>query len=91
MFTRYYRPPEIILGLKDYDEKADIWSIGCLLYEVLQKTKENQEKINHLFVGDSCYPHSPLESSDDDENEDNKIEISSNDQLIKIFETLGVT
>ena len=31
--TRYYRSPEIILGLK-YDEKIDLWALGCLLYEL---------------------------------------------------------
>ena len=31
--TRYYRAPEVILNNK-YDEKIDIWSIGCCLYEI---------------------------------------------------------
>lgn len=31
--TRYYRSPEVILGLP-YNEKVDIWSIGCTLYEL---------------------------------------------------------
>ena len=32
--TRYYRAPEVILKY-NYDYKVDIWSIGCLLYELL--------------------------------------------------------
>jgi len=32
--TRYYRSPEILLGLK-YNEKCDMWSIGCTVYELL--------------------------------------------------------
>jgi len=32
--TRHYRAPEVILRLK-YDEKCDLWSIGCCLYELL--------------------------------------------------------
>jgi len=32
--TRYYRSPEIILGL-NYNYKADIWSLGCSIYELL--------------------------------------------------------
>ena len=31
--TRYYRAPEVILGLV-FDEAIDIWSIGCTLYEM---------------------------------------------------------
>jgi serine/threonine-protein kinase SRPK3 len=32
--TRYYRAPEIILGCH-YDEKCDMWSVGCVLFELL--------------------------------------------------------
>eukprot|EP00183_Erythrolobus_madagascarensis_P003223 CAMPEP_0185850968 /NCGR_PEP_ID=MMETSP1354-20130828/4888_1 /TAXON_ID=708628 /ORGANISM="Erythrolobus madagascarensis, Strain CCMP3276" /LENGTH=804 /DNA_ID=CAMNT_0028551701 /DNA_START=551 /DNA_END=2965 /DNA_ORIENTATION=- len=31
--TRQYRSPEVILGA-GYDHTADIWSVGCLLFEV---------------------------------------------------------
>ena len=31
--TRYYRAPEIILGHK-FDEKIDLWSLGCSIYEL---------------------------------------------------------
>jgi serine/threonine protein kinase len=34
-FTRFYRPPEVILGAKEYDEKSDVWSIGCILSEII--------------------------------------------------------
>ena len=30
-----YRAPEITLGYLDYDEKIDIWSVGCLMTELL--------------------------------------------------------
>ena len=32
--TRYYRAPEIILKQK-YNNKIDIWSIGCIIFELL--------------------------------------------------------
>ena len=31
--TRYYRAPEIILGNK-FNEKIDLWSLGCTIYEL---------------------------------------------------------
>ena len=33
--TLWYRPPELLLGETDYDEKVDIWSAGCILAELL--------------------------------------------------------
>lgn len=32
--TCYYRSPEVLLGLK-YNEKSDVWALGCTLYEML--------------------------------------------------------
>ena len=32
--TREYRSPEVILGI-DYDITADIWSLACMLFELL--------------------------------------------------------
>lgn len=40
-FTRYYRPPEVILAKSDYDKNVDIWSLGCTLYEVQQMMSDN--------------------------------------------------
>lgn len=33
--TRWYRAPEVLLGSKSYSKPADIWSFGCIIYEVL--------------------------------------------------------
>ena len=29
-----YKPPEVILGLRNYSTKYDIWSVGCILVEI---------------------------------------------------------
>ena len=42
--TPYYLPPEICLG-KRYDNKADIWSMGVVLYELTT--------LRHPFTGNS--------------------------------------
>lgn len=35
--SRFYRAPEVILEL-EYDEKIDIWSLGCILFELYTGT-----------------------------------------------------
>lgn len=32
--TRWYRAPEVLCACKDYDEKIDVWSVGCILAEL---------------------------------------------------------
>lgn len=32
--TRWYRAPELLLGNENYDEKIDVWSVGCILAEM---------------------------------------------------------
>ena len=33
--TRWYRAPELLTGADSYDEAIDMWSIGCILAEIL--------------------------------------------------------
>ena len=33
--TRWYRAPEILLGCKKYTTGVDLWSLGCILGEML--------------------------------------------------------
>eukprot|EP01006_Ploeotia_vitrea_P007290 TRINITY_DN16628_c0_g1_i1.p1 TRINITY_DN16628_c0_g1~~TRINITY_DN16628_c0_g1_i1.p1 ORF type:complete len:392 (+),score=25.37 TRINITY_DN16628_c0_g1_i1:41-1216(+) len=33
--TRWYRAPEIIMECTQYDQKVDLWSVGCILAELL--------------------------------------------------------
>ena len=33
--TRYYRAPEVILGM-GYSENVDVWSVGCILGEMIR-------------------------------------------------------
>jgi len=55
--TRYYRPPELLLGAHNYGPAIDVWSAGCVFAEMLRgrtflpgSTTENQlEKILECF------------------------------------------
>lgn len=33
--TRWYRAPEVLLGSTSYSTPADIWSFGCIIYEIV--------------------------------------------------------
>ncbi len=35
--TIYYRPPEVFYGDVNYDFSVDIWSLGCLIAEIILK------------------------------------------------------
>ena len=34
--SRWCRAPEILLCEKQYDQASDMWSVGCIIYEILQ-------------------------------------------------------
>lgn len=38
VITRYYRPPELLYGCSHYGGTADMWSIGCVIAELTQRT-----------------------------------------------------
>ena len=85
-YSRWYRPPEVILEQPNYNEKADVWSFGCIIAELLftldNKNKDKKHKI--LFKGDSCYPFSPLESEGAET-------ISFKDQIVKICNVINTS
>jgi len=33
--SRYYRAPELIFGATSYDQAIDVWSVGCVMAELL--------------------------------------------------------
>ena len=43
--TRWYRPPEILLKLNKYNEKIDIFALGCIMAELIT--------LQPLFAGDN--------------------------------------
>lgn len=34
VITLWYRPPELLLGATQYGKEVDIWSVGCIFYEI---------------------------------------------------------
>lgn len=43
--TRWYRPPELLLGVSNYEQSVDVWAAGCLFGEMIDG--------NALFPGES--------------------------------------
>jgi len=58
--TIYYRAPEILLGTY-YDYKIDIWSLGCVIYEIFyRKPLFPFKKTDELFLNQNIlldHPH----------------------------------
>eukprot|EP00467_Chlorarachnion_reptans_P019080 CAMPEP_0114505920 /NCGR_PEP_ID=MMETSP0109-20121206/11125_1 /TAXON_ID=29199 /ORGANISM="Chlorarachnion reptans, Strain CCCM449" /LENGTH=674 /DNA_ID=CAMNT_0001684421 /DNA_START=297 /DNA_END=2322 /DNA_ORIENTATION=- len=58
--SRFYRAPEIMLGLL-YDEQSDIWSVGCVLYElytgkILYPGKNNNDMLRWQMEYNGNFP-----------------------------------
>ena len=47
--SRFYRSPEILLGLP-YDQKIDIWSLGCVLVEMHTGNYSLTHSLTHLLT-----------------------------------------
>mmetsp|Transcript_29501 Transcript_29501/g.44840 ORF Transcript_29501/g.44840 Transcript_29501/m.44840 type:complete len:81 (+) Transcript_29501:687-929(+) len=63
--TRFYRPPEVILLNREYDTSVDIWSLGCVMVELLNCSQKSKEQgmdltMRQPFRGHSCFPLSPV-------------------------------
>ena len=85
--SRWYRSPEIALLEKKYDASTDMWSIGCILFELLRATQITEKGDHPLFHGNSCYPLSPL--SNKINTTYTKFEVNTNDQLYLILKELA--
>ncbi|OAV84934.1 hypothetical protein PTTG_30936, partial [Puccinia triticina 1-1 BBBD Race 1] len=75
--TIWYRAPELLLGARHYSPAIDVWSVGCILGELLC--------LRPIFKGDEAKPE-PHHAS-------KKAAASGvpfqKDQLAKIFDVLG--
>jgi len=62
--SRWYRAPELIVMEKNYSNRADLWSIGCILAELMAFSDEmggigRDYTKRILFPGHNCFPLSP--------------------------------
>jgi serine/threonine protein kinase len=78
--SRWYRAPELIILERKYSNAIDIWSVGCILGELMTMT-ENFVERRPLFIGKACYPLSPPKTADMNYQKINDFPHSVYDQL----------
>ena len=85
--SRWYRAPEISLVERQYDQASDMWSIGCILFEMIKVSTEPDlvRKDTILFPGESCFPISPIQKT----REDDEDVIGKKDQMRLIMDYIG--
>ena len=92
--SRWYRAPEIIMVEKNYDQSADLWATGCIMYELLNYyikiaqegyTLNQFERERYLFSGSSCFPLSPASENDQKFQNDIKYTVKKDDQMKRIL------
>lgn len=54
VITLWYRSPELLLGAEEYGPEVDIWSVGCLLIEMLTRRvpfpgSDEAEQLDRIF------------------------------------------
>lgn len=65
--TRLYRAPEVICAQKHYGKPGDVWSLGCVLLELMLAL---DKKPRHLFKGKHCSPLSPRKNVEKEDHDD---------------------
>ena len=53
--TLWYRAPDILLGSKNYTTSVDIWSVGCIFAEIVNRTPlfqghNDRDQLNKIFA-----------------------------------------
>jgi serine/threonine protein kinase len=91
--SRWYRAPEISLVEKQYDFSSDLWSLGCIIHELIQYLQYNRgeqnfrkefQRIRYLYQGNSCFPLSPCDKNDDDKDKKDKTD-KDNDEKVHVI------
>tara|TARA_B110000208_G_scaffold160530_1_gene195712 strand:- start:1090 stop:2385 length:1296 start_codon:yes stop_codon:yes gene_type:complete len=91
--TRWYRAPELMLGQHEYNAKIDVWSMGCILAEMLQtlnkpKGSGRQRAPDPIFPGRSSN-NSPTGGDSGESSAAQIKRLAGDDQLRRIFRIIG--
>ena len=88
VITRWYRPPEILMNEKTYDQSVDIWSFGCSLAEMMKCVDKKQTNTSDrfMFPGTSSVLLSPVANIN---SRTDKTVMEDTDQLKLILDIIG--
>jgi len=55
VISGHYRPPEVLLGVRDYGRGVDVWSAGCIMGELLSRVvlfagKDEPDQLRQVFT-----------------------------------------
>jgi serine/threonine protein kinase len=72
--TRWYRAPEVILSWRQYTGAIDVWSVGCIVGELIRRKPllpaQNEQDLMHMITNLIGNPSTDLIKMIEDE--DNK-------------------
>ena len=88
--SRYYRPPELVLGATIYTPQVDVWSMGCVIVElVLNKPifagKSASDQMNEIMKVLGTPSLQQIKVMNDKFTEGNKLKIINKKPLNEIF------
>jgi len=70
--TRWYRAPEVILSWKQYTGAIDVWSVGCILAELIKRKPllpaQNEQDLMHMITNLIGNPDKDLIQKIDDKD-----------------------
>ncbi len=98
--TRYYRSPEIVLGM-EYNYKTDIWSLGCSIYELVigkimidvekntDSIKYDKELVNIIMILEKLGKENYTKTIDLIKQSPRKNKILNNNETFKFYNQLS--
>ena len=66
MASRYFKGPELLVDLQEYDYSLDLWSFGCMLAAIIFKKEpffhghDNFDQLVKIAKVDLCHLHRTL-------------------------------
>ena len=76
--SRYFKGPELLVGIQDYDYSLDMWSVGCMLAGMVPPFPSSLPLVPFLILHCQIFHHEPFFKGADNQ-----------DQLVKIAQVLG--